>query len=392
MAVALLAAACGGSPTEPSPGAEAWDAYCLVFRDTTEPLSGYGLDYPTYQQRVADALLPLLGKVLGEDPVPIEDQALGEALERLGAGDGTPDDLWAVDALGDALVAGGAAGCASLGQNLTAMPAPPPHGWDVPPETHIDSAFPAGSAEAACDVFILTVNSWMDDIANGAELGPSLAEEADNLRVTLQALGIEAGLDQLRLVGEKWATLSWGQAGEEGYHLLQESARLLAGAASRCGDLVEAIVYEPEPVAPTTTVGDPGVYWDFDCRTAPSEERTSLSSVPLALNPDPVTAGATARLVIDAVPDDRVIVGWGAAWQCWNGTEWVGTHLLEFGWDSGGSVVPGVPGATTTIPAIGYQVPQRDDFVVTIPDVPPGWYRLAVMGVGYLAVEVVAAG
>jgi hypothetical protein len=139
-------------------------------------------------------------------------------------------------------------------------------------------------------------------------------------------------------------------------------------------------------------VGDPGVYWDFDCRTAPPEERTSVSSVPLSLVPYPVAAGAAVRLEIDAVEEDRVMAPWGAAWECWNGSEWVGTHLLEFGMSRGGSVVPGVPGATTTMPAIGYGVPQRDDFYVILPNVPPGWYRLSVRGIGDLAVEVVAAG
>ena len=117
-----------------------------------------------------------------------------------------------------------------------------------------------------------------------------------------------------------------------------------------------------------------------------------MSSVPLTLVPHPVTAGASVRLEIDAVEEDRVMAPWGAAWECWNGSGWVGTHLLEFGWEYGGIVVPGRPGATTTMPAIGYGVPQRDDFFVTIPNVPPGWYRLSVMGIGYLAVEVVAAG
>jgi hypothetical protein len=391
-AIALLVAACGGSPAAPAPEAEAWNAYCLVFFDTTEPLSAHGFDYPTYQQRVADALQPLLGKVFGEDHLPIDDQALMVALERLGAGAGMPDDLWAVDGLGELLVAAGAEGCNGLGRNLTAMPVPPPHNWDVPPETLVDSTYPAGSVEAACDTFILTVNSWLDDIADGAEFGPSLAEEADTLRVALQGLGIEAGLDQLRMVSAKWATLPWMQADEEGYPLLQEAAQALAEAAPRCGELTEAVHHTPEPVAPTTTVGDPGVYWDFDCRTAPPEERTGESSVPLTLIPNPVTAGASAQLVIDAVPEDRVIAPWGAAWECWNGGEWVGTHLLEFGMSRGGIVVPGVPGATTTIPASGALVPQRDDFYVTIPNVGPGWYRLSVMGIGYLAVEVAAGG
>jgi hypothetical protein len=391
-AIALLVAACSGSPAEPTPGAEAWNAYCLVFHDTTEYLSAWGRDFPAYQRELATVLRPLLAKVYGEDPLPIDDPALNEALERLGGGAGTPDDLWAVDALGDLLVEEGAGGCAGLGGNLTAMPTPPQHGWDVPPETHIDSDYPAGSAEAACDVFILTVISWLDDIAAGAELGPSLAQQADTLRVALAALGIEAGAEQLRLVAEKWEAVGWRAAAEEAYAPLQQAGALLAPAALRCGDLVQVLVYQLEPPATTTTIGDPGVYWDFDCRSAPLEERTSASSVSLSLIPHPVTAGASVRLVIDAELEDRVMAPWGAAWECWNGSEWVGTHLLGFGQAYGGMVAPGVPGATTTIPAIGYPVPQVADFFVTIPNVPPGWYRLSVMGIGYLAVEAVEAG
>lgn len=389
---ALLVAACSGPSAEPAPEAEAWDAYCLVFFDTTEPLRAWGRDLPTYQRDLATVLRPLLAKVYGEEALPIDDPALNEALERLGGGAGTPDDLWAVDALGVLLVEEGAGGCAGLGRNLTAMPAPPQHGWDVPPETHIDSDYPAGSAAAACDVFILTVISWLDEIAAGAELGPSLAQEADTLRVALAALGVEAGAEQLRLVAEKWEAVGWGAAAEEAYAPLQQAGALLATAAPRCGDLVQVLLYQPEPPPATTTTGDPGVYWDFDCRSAPLEQRTSASSVPLSLVPYPVTAGASVRLVIDAEPEDRVMAPWGAAWECWNGSDWVGTHLLGFGMSQGGTVVPGVPGATTTIPASGALIPQRDDFFITIPNVPVGWYRLSIRGIGYLAVEVVESG
>ena len=273
---------------------------------------------------------------------------------------------------------------------VAACGGPPTASWDAPPETHIDSTYPTGSAEAACDTFILTVISWLDEIAVGAELGPSLAQEAHTLRTALQALGIEAGSEQLRLVADRWGAVGWGAAAEEAYAPLQQAGALLAPAAPRCGDLVQVLLYHPEPPATTTTVGDPGVYWDFDCRSAPVEQRTSASSVPLSLIPHPVTAGASVRLVIDAAPEDRVMAPWGAGWECWNGSDWVGTHLLGFGMSQGGIVAPGVPGATTTMPASGAQVPQRDDFFVTIPNVPPGWYRLRVMGIGYLAVEVIA--
>ena len=296
-AIALLVAAGSGPSVEPAPEVEAWNAYCLVFLDTTEPLSAWGRDLPTYQRDLATVLRPLLAKVYGEDPLPIDDPALNEALERLGGGAGTPDDLWAVDALGELLVEAGAGGCAGLGRNLTAMPAPPSHGWDVPPETHIDSDYPVGSAEAACDVFILTVISWLDEIAAGAELGPSLAQEADTLRVALAALGVEAGAEQLRLVAEKWEAVGWGAAAEEAYAPLQRRGALGSGCSSLRRPRTGAGL---SPGAPGHHHHHrrPGCHWDSDCRSAPVEQRTSASSMWLALDPHPVTAGASVTLEV----------------------------------------------------------------------------------------------
>lgn len=143
--------------------------------------------------------------------------------------------------------------------------------------------------------------------------------------------------------------------------------------------------------AVTTAAHDP--YAQFDCESAPVGQRGSMSSITLALIPHPVTAGASVRVEIGATEENPIMVGWGVDWQCWNGSSWVGTHQLGFGLEAGGDVVPVRPGATTTIPAIGYMVPKRDNFFITIPDVPPGWYRLSlVMSDGYLAVEVVEAG
>jgi hypothetical protein len=68
----------------------------------------------------------------------------------------------------------------------------------------------------------------------------------------------------------------------------------------------------------------------------------------------------------------------------------VTTHLLEFGWEQGGRVVSGEPGVTWTIGGVGLWTPNT--FWVTIPNVPPGWFRLVVEGGDYLAVEVVEAG
>ena len=169
---------------------------------------------------------------------------------------------------------------------------------------------------------------------------------------------------------------------------------LVALLAAACGRSAEG----PSTTAPTATTSTTVTgsaqdhYAQFDCESAPVGQRSSMSGVPLRLEPYPVTAQASIRLVIGATEEDPAMVGWGADWQCWNGTSWVGTHQLGFDLEAGGDVVPVTPGVTTTVPAIGYMVPRRDDFFITIPYVPPGWYRLHVPPVGYLAVEVVEAG
>ena len=134
----------------------------------------------------------------------------------------------------------------------------------------------------------------------------------------------------------------------------------------------------------------------FGCESAPPQERTPEFVGVLSLIPNPVTAGGTATLDIGPDPAARSgeeIVGWGASWECWNGTEWVATHLLEHGIGGPGAVVPGTPGQTTTMPANAIRVPAT--FQITIPDVPPGWYRISEQGGdvgGHLPVEVVSAG
>jgi hypothetical protein len=142
--------------------------------------------------------------------------------------------------------------------------------------------------------------------------------------------------------------------------------------------------------APTPTRADG--YTEFGCESPPVEQRTLDSVILLALDPQPVAAGAEAALSLGAAPTrpDDSAAGSGVQWACWNGTAWVGTHMLDL---FGGRVFPGKPGVTTTYGGVAVWVPAT--FLITIPDLPPGWYRLRVdvMGeFGYLAVEVVEAG
>ena len=183
---------------------------------------------------------------------------------------------------------------------------------------------------------------------------------------------------------------------------------LLVLAVGGCGDSGEAtrttFASTTATAAPTTSLATTGTSTTapWDCRSAPVEERASWSPISLTLTPNPVSAGAIATLEVGVDPpaaEDTYMVGWGADWQCWDGSGWVSTHLLEqTPGDGGGSIVERSPGVTVTIPAIGYFAPFT--FSVTIPDVPPGWYRISeTIGVhnqgetiGYLAVEVVAGG
>lgn len=156
------------------------------------------------------------------------------------------------------------------------------------------------------------------------------------------------------------------------------AALLVVGLTAACGGTEDA-----QPVG---------------CRSAPADQRTSESAFSMTLTPNPVVAGATASLDLGAI-NPRDVAGWGGLWECWNGIEWVATHQIEHGRTPAtpGAALAIEPGTFTTMPAIGYLIP--DTFTITIPEVPPGWYRIreGVYGggdvaVGYITVEVVAEG
>ena len=75
--------------------------------------------------------------------------------------------------------------------------------------------------------------------------------------------------------------------------------------------------------------------------------------------------------------EPKALVGASASWQCWNGSSWEITHQLIRGGSFGGAEAEAlavIPGVTTTIPAIGLEVPS--EFPIAIPDVAPGTYRI----------------
>lgn len=77
-------------------------------------------------------------------------------------------------------------------------------------------------------------------------------------------------------------------------------------------------------------------------------------------------------------------------WQCWSGTDWIDTHQLT----RNGPTAEIAPGETVTSIATLLFVP--DDFLITIPEVAPGRYRIKETGfgqdgpTGYVIVEVLS--
>jgi hypothetical protein len=131
--------------------------------------------------------------------------------------------------------------------------------------------------------------------------------------------------------------------------------------------LVGSCTTTPSSGPPTTSVTG-------TCVEPPVSERTSSSSVTLTVDPNPVTAGSVASLSIDSRLPGELVDGVATWWQCWNGTEWVDTYLVERDWGNGPTTLKIEPGVTTTIPALGLAVPNTA--AILIPDVAPGTYRI----------------
>jgi len=111
------------------------------------------------------------------------------------------------------------------------------------------------------------------------------------------------------------------------------------------------------------------------CLDPPAAERTQHAFVASVVEPNPVASGAEATLSVSAegLPKDAAN-GVGAAWQCWNGSEWITTHWIVRG--SGGQPQTRQVelGVTMTIPAVALRLPNT--YPILIPNVSPGTYRI----------------
>jgi hypothetical protein len=139
----------------------------------------------------------------------------------------------------------------------------------------------------------------------------------------------------------------------------------------------ETLAPVPSTEAETETPDDP---WACPVELRGSEVAVDEAHFPIVVVPPTVSAGSTVEIQIHS-PDGSSgrVTSPAVVWQCWNGGDWVDTHLLHTATLGADGVGVGVPWIAETqefwwIQAVGLPVPHHA--VVRTPDVPPGTYRI----------------
>lgn len=143
----------------------------------------------------------------------------------------------------------------------------------------------------------------------------------------------------------------------------------------------------------STTTG-PG---DVVCEQPPAAEIEATSTLQMTVEPNPARPREVASLSVssEGLPEEA-LAGIDAGWQCWDGTQWVTTHVIYRGLgDNPGQTIELTPDFQIRVPSIGLALDQGHPIV--IPAVGPGLYRIedeiivdAEAVPGFAFVEVVA--
>lgn len=123
----------------------------------------------------------------------------------------------------------------------------------------------------------------------------------------------------------------------------------------------------------TTTTQAPGP----PCEGPPATELDAASTLEMAVAPNPAQPLQTVALSVSSagLPEDTV-AGIDARWQCWDGSEWMTTHLVYRGFgDNPGQTIALNTDFQISVPSIGLALDQG--FPIVIPRVEPGTYRIA---------------
>lgn len=124
--------------------------------------------------------------------------------------------------------------------------------------------------------------------------------------------------------------------------------------------------------AGTSTTQAPGLH----CEDPPATELDAPSTLEIALAPNPAQPLETVELRVSStgLPEDAV-AGIDARWQCWDGSEWMTTHLVYRGFgDNPGQTIALNTDFQISVPSIGLALDQG--FPIVIPQVEPGTYRI----------------
>jgi hypothetical protein len=122
--------------------------------------------------------------------------------------------------------------------------------------------------------------------------------------------------------------------------------------------------------------GDDAVEINVSCEAPPESEVTAPSELEMAVDPNPAEVGAGVTLTISTagLPEDS-LSGVDAGWQCWDGSEWVTTHVVYRGFgDRAGQTIPVNSEFQIRVPSIGLEL--GAGYPIVIPEVNPGTYRI----------------
>ncbi len=155
-----------------------------------------------------------------------------------------------------------------------------------------------------------------------------------------------------------------------------------------------AVTVACSPATDPTTTPPPS---SGTCTQPPASEVDATSVLDIRVEPAPTTPLGEALLVVasEGLPEGA-LAGVDAGWQCWDGAQWVTTHIVYRGFGSNpGQTIPVNQEFQIRVPSIGLGLDQG--YPIVIPPVDPGTYRIEDEIIvddgtvpGFVIVEVVA--
>lgn len=112
------------------------------------------------------------------------------------------------------------------------------------------------------------------------------------------------------------------------------------------------------------------------CVDPPAGELDQASLLEIIVDPNPANARQQVDLVVTSTGlPAGALAGIDAAWQCWDGSRWVTTHIVYRGFgDNAGQTIPVNADFQIRVPSIGLELDQG--YPIVVPLVAAGLYRI----------------